>query len=111
LLAARHADDTLFLAEALAPHEFRVKKQAAFDCQSIGFDELAKQKLGDYAAVCLLDPPALGPELWRSLASFASSGRGVALFLGAGASKEDFNAAPAQELLPAALTFPLAAPD
>ena len=70
----------------------------------MGQKELAKKNLSDYAAVCLVDPRPLAPEVWQRLASYASAGGGIAIFLGHNAQPIDsFNTSAAQELLPAPL--------
>lgn len=73
---------TPFLEEMIAPEEWRRNGLARFECDTIKQNELAGKKLGDYAAVCLLDPQPLDPREWRRLADYASEGHGVAVFLG-----------------------------
>jgi len=107
--AERHA---LYLTEALAPAVFRKRGQARFDCRVVELDELSKQSLSDYSAVCLLDPTPLEPAGWKKLGDFASDGGGVAIFLGRGAGKiASFNAPEAQELLPGKLLRQARRPD
>ncbi len=97
-------DYALFLSQALAPDAFRIKGEAAFDCEIIGTNELANKKLDDYAAVCLIDPRPLTPETWQKLHAYASAGGGVGIFLGRNATPVDsFNEPVAQELLPGKL--------
>jgi len=52
------AESAIYLTEAIAPAEMRKRHDARFDCKVIGYSELAGQKLDQFAAVCLLDPPA-----------------------------------------------------
>ena len=107
--ADRHA---LYLTEALAPAVFRKRGQARFDCRVVELDELSKQSLSDYSAVCLLDPTPLEPAVWKKLGDFASDGGGVAIFLGRNAGKiASFNAPEAQELLPGKLLRQARRPD
>lgn len=102
IIAPRPADSySLFLTEALAPSLFRKRGQARFDCDIVNLDDLAKKNLSDYAAVFLVDPPAIEPHIWQSLADYAASGRGVGIFLGRNARSTDaFNTPQAQEVLP-----------
>lgn len=106
LIAAPEVPDeyALFLREAIAPHALRVKGEAAFDCEIVSLDQLAKSKLEDYAAVCILDPTPLADSVWQRLATYAAGGGGVAIFLGRNARPiEKFASAAAQEVLPAKL--------
>ncbi len=90
-----------FLTEALAPLVFRKHGQARFDCEIADLDSLSKQNLSDYAAVFLLDPTPLEPNVWQKLADYAADGHGVAIFLGRNARDlNSFNTPQAQELLP-----------
>lgn len=98
------ADYALFLNEALAPHDLRVKGSAAFQCDVANQDELSRRSLDAYSAVCLIDPAPLPAATWQKLTAYASSGGGVALFLGRNAgSAAAFNDPAALELLPAPL--------
>ncbi|MBN1395931.1 MAG: BatA and WFA domain-containing protein [Pirellulales bacterium] len=107
--AARYA---LFLSQALAPEVYRRRGVARFDCQTCDLAELSTRSLGDYAAVCLLDPTPLEPAVWKKLADYASEGRGVAVFLGRNAMPTDsFNQPQAQELLPGKLLRQARRPD
>jgi len=102
LLAAPKPADryAVFLAEALAPELFRRTGRARFDCQIIGLEQLPKQSLEPYSAVCLLDPTPLAGATWQKLADYAGAGGGVAVFLGHNAQQvESFNHPVAQELL------------
>ncbi len=84
LAAPAPADDyTFLLHEVLAPYELRLKKEAKFDCHVVALDQLAKQPLAEYAAVCLVDPTPLTDDVWQQLAEYAAGGGGVAIFLGA----------------------------
>ncbi len=102
-----------FLTEALAPTLWRKLGQARFDCDTCSPDELAKRKLDDYAAVCLLDPPKLEPATWQKLADFAAKGHGVATFLGRNAAPtwRRLTMPKAQKLLPGKLVFQARRPD
>lgn len=101
-----------FLSEALAPTPFRLAGQARFDCRTITQQELAGQKLDEYAAVCLLDPRPMEPADWQKLVNYAADGHGVAIFLGRNAEPVDaFNAQPAQKLLPGKLEIRVPRPD
>jgi hypothetical protein len=93
-------DRALFLTQALAPTLSRKRGRARFDCQIISMEELPRQSLDGYAAVCLLDPTPLEPLVWQKLAEYAAEGHGVAIFLGRNARPVDsFNVPAAQQLL------------
>lgn len=102
----------LFLREALAPEIYRRRGVARFACDVCDLESLAKQPLGDYSAVCLLDPKPLQPATWKKLADYAGEGHGVAVFLGRNALPIDsFNHPQAQELLPGKLLRQARRPD
>ena len=61
--------------------------------------------LGDFAAVCLLDPPPLPNAAWQSLGNFAEGGGGVGVFLGRHARREEMNGSEAQKVLPGKLRW------
>lgn len=114
LIAAPPPTDThaRFLSQALAPTDFRREGRARFDCQVIPLEKLAQEKLDGYAAVFVLDPGALTPSVWKSLADYASDGHGVGIFLGRRAEPVGpLNEAPAQELLPGKLAIQARRPD
>jgi hypothetical protein len=104
-------EQAFFFTEALAPKSFRKNGQARFQCEVVSFDKLAEQALDNYAAVCLLDPPALADPTWQQLSTYALGGGGVAIFLGEHASKTDFDKPAAQELLPGTLASQARFPD
>lgn len=102
----------LYLAEALAPKEFRRRGQARFDCDLADVDDLASRELGDYAAVFLLDPKPLSPAVWQRLGDYVAAGGGLGIFLGREAEQVDgFNHPAAQELLPGRLVRQARRPD
>ena len=100
-----HGIDTSpeLFAEAIAPYEFVVTSQARFAPTVAPISQLAAQKLGDYAVVCLLDPPTIPAASWQQLGSYVQRGGKLAIFLGHNASKANFNEPAAQELLPGKL--------
>src|SRR6185295_7968913 len=57
LLLAEKATDALFVREALSPSSATGLVQSKFECTVGTFDKLKDVQLGDFAAVCLLDPP------------------------------------------------------
>jgi len=105
LAAPAPAEDyTFLLREVLAPYELRLKKEAKFDCHVVTLDELPKEPLADYAAVCLVDPTPLADDAWQQLADCAAGGGGVAIFLGRNARPIEAFASPAaQKVLPGKL--------
>lgn len=95
---------TRYFAEALAPEHFRKSGRARFDCTVVAQEELERQSLSRYSAVCVLDPLPLSPGAWKALAGYAYDGGGVAIILGKNATPmEDFNSPSPQELLPGQL--------
>ena len=104
---------TLFLREALAPERLRLNGVIPYrvDTMSVAeFSESPPNRLADYRAVFLLDPPSLPPTCWKKLADYAAAGNGVALFPGRNATQE-FNEAAARELLGVTLRMQARAPD
>jgi hypothetical protein len=105
LLLAEKASDALFVREALQPSTASGLVQSKFECTVSTLDKLKDIQLGNYAAVCLLDPPPLPNDQWQPLANFAENGGGVGIFLGRHARREEFNGAEAQKLLPGKLKW------
>ena len=91
----------LFLAEALAPSQFRREGRARFDCDLIEYGELTQRNLDDYAAVWLLDPPGLAADTWTRLEDYVRKGNGLAVCLGRRADPiEAFRTSAARAVLP-----------
>jgi hypothetical protein len=105
LLLAEKETDALFVREALSPSTATGLVQSKFQCTVGTFDKLKDVQLGDFAAVCLLDPPPLPNDQWKPLATFVDGGGGVGIFLGRHARREELNAAEAQKLLPGKLRW------
>jgi hypothetical protein len=105
LLLAEKADEAIFMREALSPTAAGGTTQSRFICQVATFDQLNGLPLRDFAAICLLDPPALPAGTWQTLANFVEGGGGVGIFLGRHARLEDMNAGEAQKLLPGKLRW------
>ena len=103
---------SLFLAQALAPSDWRKGGQAKFNCDLCELSNLPKRQLADYAAVCVLDPTPMEPATWQKLVDFAAEGHGVAIFFGRNALPIDsFNEPQAQALLPGKLLRQARRPD
>jgi len=97
-------DYALFLSEALAPYESRIKGEAAFECDLVALDQLDQKSFDSYSAVCLIDPRPLTSAVWQKLHSYVAAGGGLGIFLGRNAVPiESFNTPNAQELLPGQL--------
>jgi hypothetical protein len=92
-----------FLKQALDPEPLRRAGQARFDVRVVTLDELAKVELGEFAAVCLLDPESLAPATAEKLRDYVKAGGGLAIWLGHNAQLKEFNTGVARELLPGAL--------
>jgi hypothetical protein len=112
LVAAAEGSEPYFLTERLSPQAFREQRRAKFACTVIDIEQLAEQRLRDFDAVGLLDPPPLSEAVWRQLQQYLQRGGGAALFLGRNArSATDFNIPAALELLPAPIERQWNAPD
>jgi hypothetical protein len=105
LLVGDDEADTLFLREALSPSAAAGASQSQFVCQVSQFSELNRLTLAEFSAVCLVDPPPLSAESWKSLATYTEDGGGVAIFLGRRARANEMNQPEAQQLLPARLRW------
>ena len=104
IVAPSPADrQAFYVTEALAPELYRRNGQARFLNTTITFSELNTQKLEDYSAVLLLDPPALLDASWSKLTTYVLGGGNLAVCLGEEASRSGFNVPNVQELLPAPL--------
>jgi hypothetical protein len=102
----------VYLIGAVAPPEMRKRGQAQFEAQLVDFKDLATQRLGAFATVCLLDPPPLEPVVWQKLTDYVSEGHGLAVFLGRHAQPVgSFNSPVAQQLLPGKLNAQVPCPD
>ncbi|MFZ5829197.1 MAG: BatA domain-containing protein [Planctomycetota bacterium] len=103
---------SLLLREALAPTGLRRQGQVRFDCDVADLAELRERDLSTYAAVCLLDPSNLPPDVWRKLADYVAQGRGLGIFLGRNLRPLDaFNATDPQVLLPGIVGIQSRRPD
>jgi len=115
LIVAPQDVQTLFLREALAPEQLRRSGIIPYRIDTMNvdaFNESPPNRLTDYRAIFLLDPPPLPPVGWKKLADYAAAGNGVAVFLGRNASRiSEFNAAAARELLGVTLRMQARAPD
>jgi hypothetical protein len=98
------AQAAIYLREAIAPAEMRMRSNARFKCTVINYTEFGSQTLNalnTFSAVCLLDPPGLEPGAWQRLTDYAAAGHGVGIFLGRQAKPiEAFNSPAAQQLMP-----------
>jgi hypothetical protein len=105
-------DRTRYLTDALAPEAWRQTGRARFECTVVAFKDLPRQALEEYSLVCLLDPGALGDEVWNQLDRYAESGGGVGIFLGAAAKPEAFKSDAAKRILPGELSaYPVNNPE
>ena len=103
LVVAPAEVNTAGFVEAIAPYQHRVEKRAAYECLVVTPDELSN-RLQEFAAIILLDPPTLPAGAWEKLGGYVRDGGQLALFLGAAAGDgNDLRTAPAQELLPGKL--------
>jgi hypothetical protein len=105
LLLEHERGDAIFLREALAPSSAGIPLPSQFECEVERLAILDELELTKFDAVCLLDPPPLPNEGWRTLARFAEGGGGVGVFLGRRAARDELNREDAQRLLPARLRW------
>lgn len=82
---------TKFLTDAVAPFEYRETGRAEYDCQVRAQAELPNIDLGDFSAVCLLDPAPLTPPDWGLLTDYVRAGGGLGIFLGHNATETSCN--------------------
>ncbi|MDP6445340.1 MAG: hypothetical protein QF805_16190, partial [Pirellulaceae bacterium] len=95
---------SVFFTEAIAPTAHRESGKARFDITQVAQTEFDGQSLGDFRAVCFLDPKPLTPTQWREVRDFAEAGGAVGFFLGRNASPEAFQHPDALQVLPGALS-------
>lgn len=88
-----------YVAEAIAPREFRQTNQARFLPEVVGQEQLAAQNLNDYRAVVLLNPAPLQSPAWEKLADYVERGGNAAFFLGHHATPAGFGEETARKLL------------
>ena len=100
LVLAESKRDAVFLKEALQPSLGDDSSPTRFRCQVERYSQATNIALDQYDAICLLDPPALSDELWKTLLDYADNGGGVGLFLGHRARPSAFNQSVARQLLP-----------
>ncbi|MGD9646855.1 MAG: BatA domain-containing protein [Pirellulales bacterium] len=93
----------IYLAEALAPEQWRKQGLARFHCDVIDWQELGDTELAPYTAVFLLDPGPLEVAGWQRLLEYVHAGGGAAICLGRRAQPlEEFQRA-ADAVLPGRL--------
>ncbi|MBX9790643.1 MAG: BatA domain-containing protein [Pirellulales bacterium] len=93
----------VYLAEALAPEQWRKQGLARFHCDVIDWQRLDATELAPYTAVFLLDPGPMTPAAWQRLLEYVHAGGGAAICLGRRAQPlEEFQRA-ADPLLPGRL--------
>ncbi len=103
LVVAPAGVNTAGFVEAIAPYQHRAEKRAAYECLVVTPDELSN-RLQEFAAIILLDPPALPAGAWEKLGAYVREGGQLAVFLGANAGDgSDFRSPQALELLPGKL--------
>ncbi len=96
-------DRSLYLREALDPRETLEPTPFEVETASLaGLSGMTARELSQYRAVILLDPMPLEPTVWKKLADYASSGRGIGVFLG-GNADVSFNEPAALEIIGAKL--------
>jgi hypothetical protein len=105
LLLSENPDDALFLREALSPSTAVGLAQPKFECEVHRYNQWSEVTLSDFAAVCLVDPPALADETWNALVDYAENGGGVGVFLGRRAKRNEMNQPAPQRLMPAKLRW------
>jgi len=103
LLLGENSSDTLFMREALSPALISDGRAVQFECVTQRFSQASTLQLEDYTVVCLLDPPPLTEEFWKTLTGYAYNGGGVGIFLGHRAQLSGFNEATVQQMLPGKL--------
>ena len=93
-----------FISGAIAPMAEQVDDDSLFSCETKAPGEVRAGALAEYAAVALVDPHPLGPELWSALESYVSKGGSLTIVLGREATPiSDFNSVAALSVLPGRL--------
>jgi hypothetical protein len=100
LIASDIERDALRLRDALAPPLFVEQQIARHQCDWAPATRLGDVRLADYSVVCLVNVRELPSSRWQELESFVRAGGGLAVFLGARVSAENYNQEIAQGLLP-----------
>ncbi len=114
LIVAPSRREADFWMTALAPPGLVEQKRARYECHYLRSDRLAgldADRLAQFAAVCLINVPAVAPEVWERLEAFVQAGGGVAVFAGSegvtpgrqGVDPVSYNSPEAVRLLPAQL--------
>lgn len=85
------ASRAAYFSQAIAGRELQINGAAPYEVVTVGYEQLAEQDFGKFAAVILLDPPTLVDPLWQSLEGYVRGGGGVAVFLGENAKPDAFN--------------------
>lgn len=111
LVVAPSGVSTTAWTEAIAPYEYRQTGQARYEPVMISQADLANQNLDEFSAVFLLDPGPLTPPQWEQLASYATRGGGLGIFLGHEADIASFTSPEALKVLPGKLTLQTRAPE
>ena len=90
-----------FFVEAISPFEHRETGQARFDCTVAELTDLPNRTLSAFAAVCLLDPTPITPDVWLQLYDYVAQGGSLLICLGHNAaSRESFHSEEAQQVMP-----------
>jgi hypothetical protein len=100
-----------YFSQAIAGRELQVNGTAPYEVTTVPYEKLSEQEFGKFAAVILLDPPALPDPLWQGLEGYVRGGGGVAVFLGGAAKPAAFNGEIPQTVLAGTLTTQLNWPD
>lgn len=106
LLVSGQGARSTFVADALSPDEFRDTGRARFRCDTMAESDLDGVNLGNYAAVCLLDPGPQPETSWQKIASYVRDGGGLGILLGknaGGSHRDSFRMPAAMELMPGKL--------
>ncbi|QDT42442.1 hypothetical protein Pan241w_25260 [Gimesia alba] len=92
-------------SDALAPEKLVSLKKNRYQCQVASLNEIETLPLEQYAAIYLINPPALPETDWRLFREYTENGGGVCFILGSDGDAPEsmivsFNSKPAQKLLP-----------
>ncbi|MCA9014286.1 MAG: BatA and WFA domain-containing protein [Planctomycetaceae bacterium] len=92
-------------SDALAPEKLVALKKNRYQCHVVSLNKMESLPLEKYAAIYLINIPALPATSWRLLTEYTENGGGICFILGSDGNAPEsmivsFNSEPAQKLLP-----------
>ncbi|QDV50555.1 vWA domain-containing protein [Gimesia fumaroli] len=105
LVVSPDANSAQIWSDALAPEKLVALKKNRYQCQVASLSEIETLSLEQYAAIYLINIPALPANSWRLFREYTENGGGICFILGNDDDAPEsmivsFNSEPAQKLLP-----------